>query len=159
MVVAIVVGSACALLGVLAIILRSNAVYMLLTLCAGAILAELTAQDVTQILNSLISVNIPIYSYVQIALLLIAPVILLIMYRKSAGSKLILQLVPAIVFALISFMVISEALPYDMQTQIKESQIYSFIEPYYEIAIAVGLFACMFYFWIQKPRHDKPSKK
>jgi len=126
-----VVGSACALLGVLAIILRSNAVYMLLTLCAGAILAELTAQDVTQILNSLISVNIPIYSYVQIALLLIAPVILLIMYRKSAGSKLILQLVPAIVFALISFMVISEALPYDMQTQIKESQIYTFIEPYY----------------------------
>jgi len=157
MVVAIVVGSACALLGVLAIIFRSNAVYMLLTLCAGAILAELTAQDVTQILNSFISVNIPIYSYVQIALLLIAPVILLIMYRKSAGSKLILQIVPA--FALISFMVISEALPYDMQTQIKESQIYSSIEPYYEIAIAVGLFACMFYFWIQKPRHDKPSKK
>jgi len=153
-----IVAGACGLLAIAALLLRSNAVYMLMGLCAGSVLASLAAKDVTQIFNSFINVNVPVYSYVQIVLLIVAPLILLFVYKKARGNNFMLQVVPAVALASLCFMFVTDMLPYDVQSQIKDSQVYMFIQPYFEIAIAVGLFASLIYFWAKKPSHDKRKK-
>lgn len=157
--IAIIIGVACAIIGAMAIVFRSNAVYMFLALCAGSVLAELVAQDLTQVLNSFIDVKFPVYSYVQIFLLLIFPIILLFMYRKSAGASLPIQIIPAVAFVILAFMFITTMLPYDMQKQIQDSNIYTLSKPYFGITVAVGMLASLFYFWTKKPHHEKHGKK
>lgn len=159
MTTATIVAAACAILGVAALIFRSNAVYMFLALCGGSVLADLAAQDVTQLLNGIVNINFPLYSYVQIVMLLILPVILLFMYRKSAGMSVIVHLLPAIAFVLLAFMFVTGMLPYDMQNNIKNSHIYTVTQPFYEAAIAAGMLVSLFYFWTKKPHHEKHGKK
>jgi hypothetical protein len=145
--------------GIMPILLRSNAVYILLTLCAGDLFAHLAARDVTQIISSAVTVNAPIYSIVQISLLVAVPLILLFLYKKTAGSTIFLQIIAAAVSVVVCFMLVTTSLPYDTQTVIKESDIYSTIQPYYSAAVAAGLFISIIYFWIQKPGHLKKRSK
>lgn len=136
--------------GILPILLRSNAVYILLTLCAGDLFAHLAAKDVTQIINSTVTVNAPIYSIVQITLLVAVPLILLFLYKKTAGSTFFLQAIAAVVSVVVCFMLVTTSLPYDMQSAIKDSDIYSIIQPYYSAVVATGLFISIIYFCIKK---------
>jgi hypothetical protein len=159
MTIAVIIAGACSLLGILAIVFRSNAVYMLLALCGGFVLADLVSQDLTQIINSVVNINVPVVSYVQITLLLILPLILLFMYKKSAGASFLIQIIPAVAFVLLSYMFISDMVPYDVQNQIKESQIYLTVKTYFELAIAAGMLASLIYFWSKKPHRDKHAKK
>lgn len=154
------------LLGILAVVFavapilfRSNAVYIFLALCAGEILARLTAQDVTQIVNSIITVDVPMFSIVQIVLLLIAPVLLLFMYRRTAKADLIIQIIPGVSAALLAFMFIVAKLPYDTQTVMQDSQLYGIVKPFFGVAAAAGLGASVVWFWAKKPKHDKHEKK
>jgi uncharacterized membrane protein YedE/YeeE len=157
--ISFIIGIACLAVGVCALVFRSNAVYMLLALCGGFVLADLVAQDLTQIINSVVNINVPVFSYVQMVLLLILPLILLLMYRKSAGVALVLQIVPIVAFILLSFMFVTDMLPYDIQNQVKDSQTYNIVQPYFELAIAAGMLASLFYFWSKKPHREKHGKK
>lgn len=142
------------------LVLGSNAVYMMLALCAGELLAELVAKDVTQIINSTIYLDVPMFSIVQISLLIIAPLILLFMLKGSIRhAKKLLQVIPAISTAIIGFMLIVQKLPYDLQTKIKADSVYAMVKPFYGLAIAVGLFVTMFYLWTKRPKHDKLDKQ
>jgi uncharacterized membrane protein YeiB len=146
--------------GLAPLLIGSNAVYILFTLCAGELLAQLAAKDVTQIVNSTVSLNIQVYSIVQIILLLIAPVIVLVLFKKSIKPpKRILQIIPAAASVVLCFMLIVNKLPYDMQKTFQDSSIYSLVSPYFEVAIAAGLLASLFYLWTKRPKHKLEEEK
>ena len=155
----ILLGIIAVVFGLLPILLRSNAVYILLALCAGDLLATLASKDVTQIIGSTVNINGPVYSVVQITLLVVAPIILLFLYKKSAGSTFLLQLVAAAASVLVCFMLVAMSLPYDMQNNIQNSNLYLTVKPYFSVAIAAGLFVSLIYFWIKKPSRKKHGKK
>jgi hypothetical protein len=156
---AMIIGIASVAIAGLAILFRSNAVYMFLTLCVGTLLADYAAKDVTQVVNSVISVNVPVYSVVQISLLLAAPLVLLFLYRKRAGVDLFMQLVPAAAFAVVMFMAIPQMLTYDLQNKILEDSIYITVKPFYSAAIAAGLLSSVFYLWAKRKSSAKQDKK
>lgn len=145
---------------VIPLLIGSNAVYMFLTLCAGNLLAILTAKDLTQLAASFVSNNGPVYNYIQIGLLLIAPVLVLVIFRKAikSGGRL-LQIVPALSAAFICFMLVSSMLPANMQNNIQTSNLYSQIKPYYEFAVAAGLLTSVLYLWTKRSHHLKADKK
>lgn len=145
--------------GLVPILFRSNAIFVLLTLCGAEILARLTAQDITQIVNSIVATNWPMYSIVQIVLLLLPPLLVLIWYRKSVSVDIFLQIIPAIATALLCFMFVVAKLPYDTQVKLQASQIYSLIEPYFGVAIGAGMLASLIWFLMKKPKHEKHHKK
>lgn len=145
--------------GLLPIVLRSNAVYMLLALCGGEVLARLAAQDLTQIANSIITTDFPTYSIVQIVLLVLAPLLVLVWYRKSAKVDMVLQVIAAASATLLCFMFVVAKLPYDSQTALQASDLYGLIKPYFSLAIAAGMVASVIWFWIKKPKHEKHDKK
>jgi hypothetical protein len=146
--------------GIMPLLIGSNAVYILLTLCAGELLAQLVAKDVTQIVNSTVSLDIQVYSIVQIVLLVIAPLIVLAMFKKSIKPpKRFLQIIPAAASVVLCFMLVINKLPYDMHKTFQDSSIYSLVNPYYEVAIAAGLLASLFYLWTKRPKHKLEEEK
>ncbi len=145
----------------LPLLFRSNAVAIFLTLCAGSIVSKLVAQDATQIVNSIVNFNVPMLSIVQIFLIVIAPVVLLLGLRKSITTPgIIWQLIPALAAAVLAVMFISASLPYEIQKQVEESQMYGLVKPYFGLAAAAGLLASVLHLWAHKPKHlGKHSKK
>jgi hypothetical protein len=81
------------------------------------------------------------------------------LYKKSAGSTFLLQLVAAAASVLVCFMLVAMSLPYDMQNNIQNSNLYLTVKPYFSVAIAAGLFVSLIYFWIKKPSRKKHGKK
>ena len=155
----ILLGLLAIIFGVAPILFRSNAVYILLALCGGEILARLTGQDLTQIANSIVSADVPMYSIVQIFLLLIAPFILIFLYRRSTKADIVFQIVPAVATVLLAFMFIIAKLPYDTQNSLQQSDIYKLVEPFFGLAIAAGMVSSILWFWAKKPKHEKHDKK
>jgi len=155
----VLLGIIAVVFGLVPILFRSNAVYVLLALCGGEILAKLASQDVTQIVNSIIQTNLPTYSIVQIVLLVLPPLLVLIWYRKSVRADIILQIIPAVSAALLCFMFVVAKLPYDTQSTLQNSDIYAFVKPYFGLAIAVGMASSLVWFWTKKPHHEKHDKK
>ena len=145
--------------GLAPIILRSNAVYMLLALCGGEVLARLAAQDLTQIVNSILTTDFPTYSVVQIVLLVLAPLLILFWYRKSTNIDVILQIVAAAATVVLCFIFVIAKLPYDTQNALQNSDLYGLIKPYSGLAIGAGMVASVIWFWMKKPKHEKHDKK
>lgn len=141
------------------LIMRSKAVFMFLTLCAGVLLADLVAKDVTNIVNSIISLNIPVYSIVQIVLMVIVPIIILFLFRRSVKTDIIWQIVPAVAAAVVCFMQAVNMLPYDLQNNLMQTDLYLSIKTYYGVAVAGGVLFCLFYFFTNHPKHSKSDKK
>ena len=155
----IVFGIIASVFGILPIILRTNAIYMLLALCAGEVLARLTAQDVTQIASSFITADIPLYSIVQITLLLIAPLLVLFWYRKAAKSDIVLQIIAAVATAVLCVMFVVAKLPYEPQNVLQSAELYVTLKPFFSVAIASGVFVSLLWFWIKKPKREKAEDK
>lgn len=155
----ILLGIIAVIFGVAPLILRSNVVFMLLALCGGEVLARLAGQDLTQIVNSIITTNFPMYSVVQIVLLVLAPLLLLFWYRKSTSIDVVLHIVAAVSLVVLCFMFVIAKLPYDTQSALQNSNLYSIIKPYFGLAIGVGMVASLLWFWSKKPKHEKHDKK
>lgn len=155
----ILLGIIAVVFGVAPLLFRSNTVYILLMLCAGELLARLTAQDLTQVVNSLIATDLPTYSIVQIILLLIPPLLVLFWYRKSVNVDVILHIIPAVSTVLLCYMLVVAKLPYDVQNSLQESNIYGLIKPYFGLAIGAGMLSSLIWFWAKKPKHEKHDKK
>jgi hypothetical protein len=145
--------------GILPLLIGSNAIYILLTLCMGDLLSTLAAKDLTQIVGSAISIKGPIYNYVEIFLLVIAPLIVLVIFRKAIRtSGRLLQIIPAAAAAFICFMLVTTMLPVNMQNNIQSSNLYSLLKPYYEFVVAAGLLVSVLYLWTKRP-HPGLNKK
>lgn len=147
-------------LTVLSLVLRVNAVAIFLTLIAGALVSKLTASDVTQVVNSIVATGLPMTSIVQIVLLVIAPVVLLFGLKGSVKvGALVLQIVPAVAAGVLLVYFVTSMLPYDTQNKVMDSNLYGFVNPYFGLAAAAGLFASVLSLWALKPRHHDKHKK
>ena len=101
----------------------------------------------------------PTYSIVQIALLTIAPIILLIAYKNSIKpSQLFFHLLPAVASVLVCVMLVTAKLPYEIKDTVEGSQIYATIEPFFSVAVAAGLLSSALYLMATKPKHHKNKK-
>jgi hypothetical protein len=147
--------------GLLPLFFRSNAVYVFLTLSAGELLSRLISQDATHIVRSLPATNeLPIYSIVQIFLLVIGPIIIIFAFKNtSKPSQLFLMLLPALASVIIAMMLITNKLPHDISTTIQDSSNFAILEPYFAVAIAAGLLSSIAYLISTRPKHDKPNGK
>ena len=136
-----------ALFGILPLVLKSNAVFIFFALSAGELLARLTAQDATQIIRSLPATsNLPLFSIVQIVLLVIAPLIILISYRnRVSNNRIFLHVLPAVASVLVAVMLVVNKLPYETKKVIEDSSVYAEIMPFFSVAIAAGLFSSVMY--------------
>ena len=83
----ILLGILAVVFGLVPLMIGSNAVYIFLTLCAGEVLATLAASDLTKLANETISSNLPKYTIVQLVLLLIVPLMLLVIFKRSIKSS------------------------------------------------------------------------
>jgi hypothetical protein len=156
----ILLGIIAVIFGIAPLLLRSNAVFILLALCGGEVLARLVSQDVTQIMTSIITADVPMFSIVQIVLLLILPLLILIWYRKSVKvSMLALHIVPAAAAVLLCFMFVVAKLPYETQTTLQSSDLYELLKNYFGIAIAAGMAGNAVWFWLKKPKREKHDDK
>jgi hypothetical protein len=146
--------------GIGPIFLRSSAVLIFLTLAAGELLSRMTSQDITQFVRSLPSTSsMPIYSIVQIALLLVVPLVILLGYRNSIKpGQLFFHFLPAVASVVICVMLVVAKLPYDLKESIQVASIYKTIEPFFSVAIAAGLLSSAMYLLMTKPRHHKDKK-
>jgi hypothetical protein len=160
----VLLGISVVIFGIIPIIFGANSVYVFLTLCAGELLSQLASRDVTQIINSLVANSSPVFAVVQIVLLLAAPLVTLVIFRKAIRSpKRVVQIIPAVATALACFILVVAKLPYDMQKSIQASDLYLLVKPYYEFAVAAGLLISVFYLWTKRPKHKlledkKPNK-
>jgi hypothetical protein len=156
----ILLGIIAVVFGLAPLLLRSNAVYIFLTLCAGEILATLVASDLTQVASSMVTYDLPKYTIVQLVLLLIAPVALLLVLKHSVKpAKILMQVIPAIATVVVAFMFVVKKLPYDTQQKMVSSNIYQLVEPFLGLAVAVGLVASIFYLWTKRPKDKDKEKK
>jgi hypothetical protein len=157
----IVIICAAILFGILPLFLRSNAVLIFFALCAGELLARLTAQDATQFLRSLPATSgLPLFSIVQISFLLLPPLVILIGYRNTIRpGQLFFHILPALAGVLVAIMLVVVKLPYDTQESIKAATTYSTMEPFFSVAVAAGLLSSTLYLIANAPRHHKNHKK
>ena len=157
----ILLGILAVVFGLVPLMIGSNAVYIFLTLCAGEVLATLAASDLTKLANETISSNLPKYTIVQLVLLLIVPLMLLVIFKRSIKSsgKRILQIIPAAASVIIGFMFVAKALPYDLQQNIIKSDLYKIIDPYFGLVMAAGLIGSLLYLWTKKPSRKDEKKK
>lgn len=156
----VLIGVTTVLFGVLPLVLRSNAVFMLLLLCIGDVAAKLVGQDVTQIVNSVVNVNVPVMTIVQIFLAVILPLVVLLMFRGSVrGVKLLMQVVPAVAAVLLAMMFIVAKLPYNLQQTIQSDPLYGTIETFFPVAAVAGALSAFFYILSIRPKHDHHDKK
>ena len=66
------------------IVLKSNAIYMFLLLAVSELTSNVVSKEATKFLSSFIpSATIPLYSVVQIAILVLPPIFILFVYRKA----------------------------------------------------------------------------
>lgn len=155
-----IIGAAVLFFAVLPLVFRSNAVLIFLMLAAGELLSRLLAQDATQVVRSLPSVSgMPVYSIVQIALLLIAPVIILFATKNSTKpSHLFFMLLPAVASALLCVMLVTAKLPYETKELVEKSTLYITIEPFFSVAIAGGIVSSALYLITSHPKHKAHKK-
>lgn len=143
------------------LLLKSNPIYMFLLLCASELVCKLTSVDATKLVTSFIpSKSAPIYTIVQLVILLLVPLIVMFAYSGSLKPKyLILHIFTGIsaVFLFISLAVTK--MPYDLNQKIESLNIYSKGISFLDVALVVGLFASFFYILAIKPKHEKHVKK
>lgn len=145
--------------GVLPLIMRSNIVAMFMSLFVGEAIALLLAQDITDIIGSVVNLNIPLYNIVQISLLIITPLLLLFLTKKSIGPVgFFMQIVPAVALVVVCFMFISAKLPYDQQHIVEGSKYYIMAKPYVGVLIGAALVFCIIYIASHKPKNESKKK-
>lgn len=142
------------------IFLRSNAVLVFLSLCASEQLVNLVSKDVTEFVNSSITLDsYPTYSIVQIFLLLIAPIIILFVYRNSVkASKLFWQIIPAFSAAVMCFLMVIQKLPYDTKILIEQSSLYETVEPFFQVVLVSGIVTSIIFLIFNRPKIHKKDK-
>jgi len=151
---------ACAtIFGVLPLFLRSNGALVLFTLCVGQILAGLVGSDVSNNISTKVSSPLPIFTIVQIVLLVVPALLVMFIYRRAAKADILLHIFTYAVAVIVCFSAIATFLPYAAQTSVQDSSVYSQIHSYVGVILSAGIIASLVILWLKKPHHDKKHGK
>lgn len=143
------------------LLLKSSPVYMFLLLCASELVCKLTSVDATKFTASFIpSKSAPLYTIVQLVIILLVPLIVMFAYKGSLQPKHLLLHILAGISAAILFISLAVAkMPYDLNQKIEALDIFIKGVSFLDVALVVGLFASFFYILAIKPKHEKHAKK
>lgn len=146
--------------GILPLILRSNVVAMFMSLFVGQALSLLLAQELTNMVYGMVRVDAPVYMIVQIALLLIAPIVLLIVTIKSVGvASIVTQILPAIALVVMASVYIAAMLPLEQKELVENSQYFVQAKPYLGVLVGGALVSSVVYITTSRPWSSGHSKK
>lgn len=145
--------------GALPLILRSNGALVLFTLCVGQILAGLIGGDLTNGIGSKVTSPLPIFTIVQIVLLVLPALLVMFIYRRAAKADILLHIFTYAVAVIVCFSAISTFLPYAAQSSVQDSNVYHQIHGYVGIVLSAGIIVSLVILWLKKPHHDKKQGK
>lgn len=141
---------------------RSNAVYGFLLLAAGELTSRQVSVEATKFLNSILTgLSVPLYSIVQIVILLFGSIVVIVLYRKTAKPKdLIFNVIVGLSASLIAVYLVVAKLPYEAKNSIENLSLYQSIDNFLGVAVVAGLLGALFYFVFHKSAHfNKHDKK
>ena len=145
--------------GLLPLILRSNGALVLFTLCVGQILSGLIGLDVANKINIQTSSPLPLYTIVQIVILILPALLVMLLYRKAAKADILLHLITYAAAVIVCFSAIVTMLPYGTQLSVQDSTIYHQIHGYVGMILSAGIIVSLVILWLKKPHHDKKHGK
>jgi hypothetical protein len=143
---------------------RSNAVYGYLLLIAGELASKQVSVETTKFLNSIFTgLSLPMYSIVQIFILIFGSALVLFLYRKTSKPKdLIFNIVVGASASLVATFLVVSKLSYDQKNTIENLSLYQTLDNFIGVAVVTGLLGSLFYFVFHKSvhisKHDKKHK-
>ncbi len=144
---------------VLLLLSRTHAALSVLALFAGATLARTVGSALVLFINGLVDINGSITDAVAIGLLVIPALVLAVHYRKSAGSKLLIQLLPIALSGATTLFLLIPIVSSGTQKFLTKSKLYPELTPYTNVvlsgAIVVSMLVCVAMY---KRAHDHNSK-
>lgn len=145
----------------LIIVSRANAAVVFLALCAGSVLARFVSIDATNIFNSFLPTSgSNSASTVQLALLFAPAFFTVVFMRKSVpASKLFINVGPAIAAGAAAGLLAVPLLPGGVAHNIVSTDVWSTLQQYESLVIALGVLLSLFNIWFLMPRHSDRRKK
>ena len=145
---------------ILPFILKSNAVFMFLLLCASELVAKQVSVEDSKFVSSFItSSSIPIYSIVQIVILTFGPLFILLVYKNTLQAKnIIFNLLVGLASAVVFIELVATKLPFDQSRNIENASLYQTLEAFLGVALVTGLVGSIIYLVANKPHSLKAAK-
>jgi hypothetical protein len=143
---------------------RSNAVYAYLLLAGGELASRQVSVEATKFLSSIFTgISIPLYSIVQITILIFSAGAVIVIYRKTSKPKdLIFNIIVGLSASLVATFLVVAKLPYDQKNTIENLGLYQTLDNFIGVAVVAGLLGSLFYFLFHKSvhisKHDKKHK-
>jgi len=146
---------------VLIFLLRANAAMVFLALCAGSVLTQFISSDATNILRSFIPASGTVnFSIIQLSLLYAPAFFTVLFMRKGvAGAKTLINLIPAAATGAVGALLAVPFLPGGVSHNITSSSVWSSLEQYQSVIVAVAVLISLFSLWFSKPKHSKGKHK
>lgn len=156
----IVIGLIVGLPILLTLLMRTNAAIVVLALCAGAVLQKFAGADTTTLFNSFSSnSNEVTVSAIQLTLLFLPALLTIIFWRKSMrGSKMLINLVPAVGGGLLAALLAVPLLSPGLRHNVQISQAWTTLQQFQSAIVAATLLASFLILWTSHPKHPKDKK-
>lgn len=135
---------------VLLTLLRINAAFVFLSLCLGNVLVQFLGKDAITVVGGAHAVS---SNYVQLGLLL-APVVLtlLFMARTVRGSRLLLNLLPALGVGLLLALLVVPLLSSGLSANIVRSSVWYDMQKSQDLIVGFSALICLVFLWMQRPK-------
>jgi hypothetical protein len=154
------------LIGILAVpvvlmtLLRINAPLVFLSVCLGSVLVRFVGPDALDLVHLFApkSGNIT-ESTLQLVLLLV-PVVLtmLFMIRSVKGNRVVFNILPAAGASFLLLLLVEPLLSPGLIGTITASPLWAQIEKSQDLVVGVSALICLFFLWLQRPKHESDKK-
>lgn len=120
--------------------MRANAAVAFLALCLGSVLGGFVAKDLVSALKGYIAPPTDITDTIAALILLWVPVVLvaIFMMKTIAPKQRIVNALPALAVGLLGVLLTVPFLPGDMQTQLRASDWYEYVDTYKALIVIAG---------------------
>ena len=145
---------------VLMTVLRINAPLVFLSACLGSVLLQFVGKEAMTMVDLFAPGKTTSLQTVQLALVLI-PIVLtmLFMIRSVKGNRVFVNIFPAIAASFLVLFLVKPLLSAGAVQSIESVSFWPTIERLQELIVGLGALICLFFLWLQRPKHEEPGKK
>jgi hypothetical protein len=141
-------------------VLRINAPLVFLSICLGDVLVQFVGDKAVEFFNLFLPKTMTSTQTVNLALVLIPVVLTMIFMIKSVkANRLALNVLPAVAASFLLLFTLKPLLPPDMITSIQSAPFWNAIDRSQELLVGGGALLCLFFLWLQRPKHQNSDKK
>lgn len=141
-------------------LLRANAAVAFLALCLGSVLGGFVSKDLVNALTGYIAPPTDITDTIAALILLWLPVVLvaIFMMKTIAPKQRVINALPALAVGLLGVLLTVPFLSVDLQSQIRATEWYGYIETYKAIVVIVGTVVSLGLLRMRKHGDAHPKK-